>query len=338
MHTKAESDRVKYRKSCRDANKLIMQSLQNKFSSDIEEASGNSRTLWKAVNKLLHPPSSQPEAYTDDSCQKRCHDIGNFFMDKVTKLKDVTAQKLSARGSHELFEDQVHDGARMDFIGHFSPEEVGAIIKETMLKFSPVDVIPSSLIKLCPDIFAVLISRLANLSFQRGTFPASFKTAQVKPLLKKQGLDMNKSANYRPISNLDTISKILEKLFLARIKPYVVASENFCRLQSVYRDRYSTETALLKIFNDIYRSVDKKLGTVLVTLDISATFDCVIHDVLLKRLEVCYGISGLPLAWIASYLQNRTQYIKIQDARSDMYNISTGVPQGSGLGPFLFCV
>ena len=284
-----------------------MESLQNKFSSDIEEASGNSRTLWKAVNKLLHPPSSQPETETHDSCQKRCNDIGNFFVEKVKRVKDLIAQKLSAQVSLIDFADPQHQGPRMDEV---SPEEVAGILSKMTLKFSPVDVIPSSLIKLCPGIFAELISRLANLSFQSGTFPTSYKSAQVKPLLKKHGMDVTNAANYRPISNLNTFSKILEKLFLARIKPFIVSSDNFCRLQSAYRDRHSTETALLKIYNDVYESVDNKHGTVLATLDISAAFDCVVHDVLLSRLSFCYGVSGQALNWITSYLTGRTQFIK----------------------------
>ena len=118
------------------------------------------------------------------------------------------------------------------------------------LKSSPADVIPSFVIKSCPFIFGEIISRLANLSFDQGQFPTAYKLAQVKPLLKKAGLDQENPANYRPISNLSTFSKILEKLFLARIKPVISASENFCRFQSAYQERHSTETALLKIFND----------------------------------------------------------------------------------------
>jgi hypothetical protein len=157
-------------------------------------------------------------------------------------------------------------------------------------------------------------------------------------LLKKAGLDQENPANYRPISNLSTISKILEKLFLARIKPVISASENFCRFQSAYQERHSTETALLKIFNDVYQNVDKQLGTVLVTLDISAAFDCVVHDILLRRLQKCYGISGIVLLWIKSYLEGRSQFVKIQGEASEIQGLSTGVPQGSCLGPFLYCV
>jgi len=84
-------------------------------------------------------------------------------------------------------------------------------------KSSPLDVIPTSLLKSCVDIFAVLITRLANLSFGEGQFPSCFKTAQVLPLLKKAGADQADPANYRPISNLSTISKVLERLALMQL-------------------------------------------------------------------------------------------------------------------------
>ena len=205
-------------------------------------------------------------------------------------------------------------------------------------KCSPVDVIPSSIIKLCPDIFGAIISRLANMSFDQCTFPTSYKSAQIRPLLKKPGLDPNDPASYRPISNLSTISKILEKIVLHRLKAVLCTSPNFCRLQSAYQQRHSTETAMLKVMDDVYGNVNKKLGTILVALDISAAFDCVVHDVLLRRLEFCYGVSGPALGWMRSYLEERSQFVKLQSSRSDTQHLDTGVPQGSCLGPFLFCI
>ena len=99
-------------------------------------------------------------------------------------------------------------------------------------KSSPLDFIPTSLIKACSGTFAIIITRLANLSFEHATFPVRFTTAQVTPLHKKQGHDKDDPANYRPISNLNTVSKILERLVLARIVPHVTASTSFDPMQS----------------------------------------------------------------------------------------------------------
>src|SRR3989441_7492092 len=125
-----------------------------------------------------------------------------------------------------------------------------------------------------------------------GTFPSSFKEAQVTPLLKKTGLDGDDPANYRPISNLNTISKVIERLALARLLPHVAASGNFNPLQSAYRKQHSTETALVKILDDLYRVIDEQKAAVLIGLDLSAAFDTIDHDTLINRLPYIFCVTG----------------------------------------------
>jgi len=143
--------------------------------------------------------------------------------------------------------------------------------------------------------FADLIATLANLSFSEGTFPSIFKTAVVTPRLKKVGSDPDSPENYRPISNLNNISKILERLFLARIQQHITTCSNFNHFQSAYRPQYSTETALLYTLNNIYSSADHSQPTLLVSLDLSAAFDTIDHKILINRLSSSFGISGLVL-------------------------------------------
>ena len=128
-------------------------------------------------------------------------------------------------------------------------------------KSSPMDALPTSIMKACTDVFSPLIARLASLSFSDGVFPRRYKTASVTPLLKKNGLDGDNVANYRPISNLHTVSKIVERLFLSRIIAHVEQAPCFNRLQSAYRRGHSTETALLRLTNDIYMAADNKSRT-----------------------------------------------------------------------------
>ncbi len=143
--------------------------------------------------------------------------------------------------------------------------------------------------------------------------------------------------NFRPITNLSTISKILERLVLAQIKSQIVSSPNFCPHQSAYRSAHSTETALIKIVNDILTSIDTGSVVALVGLDISAAFDTVNHQLLLGRLESDFGIRGTPLKWIGSYLQHRTFSVRVGQSTSALASLTTsGVPQGSVLGPILF--
>ena len=150
-----------------------------------------------------------------------------------------------------------------------------------------------------------------------------------------QTLD-DEPSNYRPVSRLNTISKVLEKLFLARLLPHVTLSPNYDGFQSAYRSFHSTETALLKIVNDVYCAVGNHSQTLLVALDLSAAFDTIDKSTLLTRLKGVFGIRGVSLEWISSYLADRMQFVSIGNARSPPQDCTFGVPQGSVLGPVLF--
>ena len=159
-------------------------------------------------------------------------------------------------------------------------------------KSSPLDYIRTSLLKSCADTFSILISHLANLSFTQATFPFTFKLALISPLLKKPGLPKSDLANFRPISNLNTIGKILERLALARFFAHISKSPSF----SAYRKFHSTKTALLKLTNDIMETIDSGKITIRTTLDMSAAFDTLDHITLLDGLQHTFGLSGI--TWI----------------------------------------
>ena len=178
----------------------------------------------------------------------------------------------------------------------------------------------------------------ANLSLSQGTFPSTFKFAVVSPLLKKLGLDANNPANFRPISNLNNISKIIERLFLARLQPHITASPNFNQPQSAYRQHHSTETALLVTLNSIFRSSDEGKPSTLISLDLSAAFDMIDHRILLFRLYTSFGITGPVLNFIESYLTGRSQCVRAGQSSSRHTSCNLGVPQGSVLGPIIFSI
>ena len=139
--------------------------------------------------------------------------------------------------------------------------------------------------------------------------PFRYRSRPRKLLLKKPGHDDDNPASYRPISNLDTISKVIERLFLARILPHVFQSTNFNSVQSAYRKRHSMEMALLKIMVDIYGALDKGRAMILVMLDMSMAFDTIDHDVLMHCLRHTFDISGRCLDWLASYLDQRQSFV-----------------------------
>ena len=123
------------------------------------------------------------------------------------------------------------------------------------------------------------------MSFEYATFPCHFKNAFVSPLIKKPSLDADNLKNFRPVSNLCFISKIVEKVVAHRLADHLSTNNLYEQHQSAYRKYHGTETALLKVQNDILRELDGKRGVFLILLDLSAAFDTIDHDILFKRLE-----------------------------------------------------
>ena len=118
------------------------------------------------------------------------------------------------------------------------------------------------------------------------------------------------------ISNLNNISKILEKLFLVRFQPQVTASPNYNPFQSAYWKKHSTETALTLTLDNIFHASDQSKSTILVALDLSAAFDLVDHKLLISQLKTSFGIDGLVLKWILSYLTDRSQFVSLGNSTS----------------------
>ena len=138
----------------------------------------------------------------------------------------------------------------------------------------------------------IIIIIIINDSLTSGIFPSSYKSAIVTPLLKKHSLDPNDLTNYRLVSNLSFISQLLEKAVVSQLMPHLNRYNFFSSFQSAYRPGHSSETALLKVVNDLLLAMDEGKLSVLVLLDLSAAFDTIDHDILLHRLQHVFGIQG----------------------------------------------
>ena len=142
--------------------------------------------------------------------------------------------------------------------------------------------------------------------------------------------------NFRPVSNLTYLSKLIERVICAQISEMAEKSGNTKPLQSAYKKNHSTETALLKVKADILQPMDNQRVVCLIFLDLSAAFNTVNHQLLLNRLKYRFRFGGVILDWIRSYLTERKQRVAIGDVQSDVVELAQGVPQGSVLGPILF--
>ena len=184
-------------------------------------------------------------------------------------------------------------------------------------------------------------SDFVNAVLATGVFPAQLKSAIVLPLLKKVGSDPDVLKNYRPVSNLAFISKIIEKVVVAHLIEHLSSNGLMDQYQSAYGKGYSTETALVRVHNDIVSAVDKGCGVCLILLDLSAAFDTVDHShhtILCTFLENHIGLGGHALDFFKSYLADRTQCVSVKGVMSEMNRLIYGVPQGSVLGPVEFCI
>ena len=169
--------------------------------------------------------------------------------------------------------------------------------------------------------------QIINNSLRSGNFPETLKTAVIKPLLKKRSLDPFLLNNYRPISNLPFIGKIIEKVVYQQLSNYLTLNDLFDNFQSGFRPLHSTETALIKVLNDIRLNTDSGKVSVLVLLDLSAAFDTVDHNILIDRLENWVGLSGTVLNWFRSYLQDRNYYVSIGNFVSDHIKMTWSSPR-----------
>ena len=316
---------------------MINDSRKNHFRRKLQDCRDDPRRRWNVVKELLHSSSSD-NSRTDAENRELCQSFFHFFSSKILSLKLSITSQLSRLSPSSIFPDSPLAGSTLYSLPPVTSSEVFKILSTSPLKSSSLDFLPSSLLKSCPAVFSDLIAHLANLSFNQGHFPTLFKSASVTPLLKKPGLDKSLPSNYRPISNLNTISKILERLFLNRVQSSIVSSPNFNQFQNAYRPRHSTETCLLATLDNIFSSSDSGNSTLLVSLDLSAAFDSIDHAILLGRLKTSFGFDGLVYNWIKSYLTGRSQTVTIGNNSSASIHVASGVPQGSVLGPLLFSI
>ena len=251
--------------------------------------------LLRATRALLLPEAdlSFPE-YVNGATL--ANDIGRFFYHKFINIRtDLDAAAMEAQG--RVHHDSVFDGDQK--LHNFTPlstEEVKKLIQKSSKKSCTLDPMPTSLVVNAVDELLPSISLILNSSLSLRYFPEVWKAALVDPRLKKSGQAASLT-NLRPVSNLQFISKLTERAVCDQTAEHISRSGLYPLLQSAYRAGHSTETALLKVQNDILLAMDRQHVTLLVLLDLSAAFDTVNHRVLLRRLEVTYGITGTTLQW-----------------------------------------
>ena len=197
------------------------------------------------------------------------------------------------------------------------------------------DGLSTKLLKIIGPVILKPLTLILNQSLVTGIFPDKLKIAKVVPLYKKD--DHLIMDNYRPVSLLTSISKIFEKIVHKQLSKYFKDNKLFYKSQYGFREEHSTELASMELIDRVMSSIEKKHSPLAIYMDLSKAFDTLDHKILLRKLEY-YGIKGNELNWLRSYLHDRKEFVEIYDTKSRCQSISTGVPQGSVLGPLLFLI
>ena len=328
--SKLEVHRQMFKTQCDHVHHLIDQAKVDYNRGLI--ADSNQKNLFQVVNDLLFKPKT-PTLPTRGSDSELADEFATYFSSKVAKIR--AGLDLNADPDPPL-----EAGRQGDFsLAAFHPasqDEIKKLVLKSPSKSCSLDPIPTWLLKACLGELLPTLTAIVNKSMSEGIFPSVLKKAVVTPLLKKPSLDQEEMKNYRPVSNLSYVSKLIERVVLVRLQEYTNGNNLIEKLQSAYRSNHSPETALLRVYNDLLMAVDSGREAVLTLLDLSAAFDTIDHSLLLRRLEGRFGLSSTVLSWFASYLADRSQAISVQHQVSSPVSLTYGVPQGSVLGPVLF--
>ena len=314
----------------RDYCVVLCNTKQRSFYSNLVNSTDNQHSLFKTVSKLWNKPKKKILP-SNCSASQLANDFNTFF---VKKIRDI--RKKFKTSSPDLSRTNSFQPSRkFTTFAPISMEKLKEIKKEMTIKTSFNDPLPSWLLEPSFDSLLPYILDLVNLSLETGSI-IGLKESIITPIIKKFNLDSEKLAHYRPIVNLQFLSKLIEKCVLDQLTEHMTDNNLHCPEQFAYKKNHSTETMVLQIVNDVLVGFEKGSCTILVLLDMSAAFDTVDIGKLLHILEHQIGLDGTVLQWFRSFLLDREQKVLINGQLSEALLILFGVPQGSVLGPVLF--
>jgi Reverse transcriptase (RNA-dependent DNA polymerase) len=236
-----------------------------RYTNAIIIITNDPRRRWSEIPNILHLTTNH-QIRSHDDCTQLSNGFATYFVEKIRRIKVAISSRLGNSFEEPLQLDIRHATQMFTDIAPPSTDEIYKLIRSTPAKSSPWTKYPRLSSSRVP-------MRLVTLSFREGKIPVEYTHAPVTLLLKKEGIDADSLVNYRPISNLHTISKIVERVYMPKLAAHVRISPNYNRFQSTLRRGHSTETAHLRMLYDVYCAADNGSRTGLLQLNLSSAFD-----------------------------------------------------------------
>ena len=338
IRTNFSEDWSNYKKPKNRVNNKIKETKTQYYKEHFRSNSGKPREIWKSINEVMsrntkndsNINSIKTNAGSTTSPEVMSETFNKYF----TEIGDKLADKLP--DSTKIYSDFLLPVNSTFQLRQVSLAEVLKLLKNLPTnKATGLDKIPCRLVKLSSPFIADSLCNIFNMSIISGIFPLEWKVAKVIPIHKDNEKD--ELNNYRPISILSAISKVMERLVYNQLYEYLSKNELLSKCQSGFRHSHSTTTSLLDATNEWYANMDQGNLNSVVFVDLSKAFDTVNHSILLKKLSH-YGLHAETLKWFNSYLAERRQQSLVNGYLSSAKTIKCGVPQGSILGPLLFLI
>ena len=325
--TMSANDRLAWVKQENNRHRIYLAKEQQYWQDRLTEHSKKPRKLWQTIDSVLQRGQNKTGPQASDLTAET---LSSYFIDKVNTIRSSTSS------APQPVIQQLTSDCSFNTFRPCTSNEVRQLISASPNKTCQLDPLPTNIVKeFLPQLLPFIV-RMCNQSLLSGQFPASHRHAIVTPILKKVGLDASVAGNYRPISGLTFVSKLIERLAAKQLIAYLDMNRLWPVNQSAYRANHSTETVIMDVLTNIYAAIDRREVTVMAMLDQSAAFDLVDHDILLKRLGHTFGLTGGPLSWLTSFLSHRSQTVNYGGELSTCQQLHCGVPQGSSFGPLLF--
>ena len=342
-----DKDHIVYKEYSKLLTKLKCSAKKLYYESKCEEYKSNTKKLWKVINEICSKNNDKTSAIDylkienlhEYNADKISNHFGKYFsgVGKVFAMKIPDPKKPINRYLSVI--DRNHSTL---MLAPVTEREIVKIINKLPAKHSSgYDNISNVLLIKLNNVLSPIICKLCNMSLSTSTFPDVMKIAEAVPLYRSKS--PHEECNYRPISLLTTISKILEKVMYLRVYGFLDSKNQMYKSQYGFRAKHLCNHAVSAVVSDILKNNEKGKYTVGLFLDLLKAFNTLDHSIILKKMEL-YGVQGVALQWFDSYLKNRSLGVKCTttskgcETKSDLYPIEFGMPQGSCLGPFIFLI